>query len=613
MTNPIRRTLVHGGTILTQNEDRDIHEALVIEGDAVLATGALSEMRALAGASARQVDLQGATVLPGLIDNHPHQMHYGSFDAGCIKLYDARDHADILGRIRQRAAMTPPGQWILTTPVGEPHYFIRRSWRDLPEGRLPNRQELDSAAPDHPVMIQAYAPRTPNTCAMNSKALQTLGFTRDLPDVVDNVTIEKDAHGELTGRFHGSVTNYYNGSVFWLTRVSAQALRGDEDFWYRGGLAGQLTAARSGVTAIYEGHAMEPEMIAGYQRMRAEKRLALRVLATLEGAPCALDSGLGLTDEKVRGNFALAAKLKQTTDERFRVDGLTMSSGGAAWPGFMRWDTPYLDPYGNPTHGRAFIAQHLDKEAIEYCLRHDVRLNRLHCSAPDHREFLEWITPHLKDFDVRAREWVVQHNIFIDDESVRRLADLNIHFTATASFCWGKGDMYAERLGEAALKDLSPIGKLFASGANVGLGSDWGPASPFEHMALAQTREMAASGRRLDGPGYSITRQQAIDGWTRNNARLMRWSRIGSLQRGFKADLTIVDRNPLTCAIEDLPKTQVLRTVLDGADIFDTKILPRLDDADLPQERVQDISLAVALRRGGAAHQCTPSCTHPAD
>lgn len=414
----------------------------------------------------------------------------------------------------------------------------------------------------------------------------------------------------MTGLFHGSVTNYYNASVFWLTRVTAQALHTDKDFWYRGGLAGQVTAALRGVTSIYEGHAMDPDLIAAYQRMRDENQLALRVMATLEGAPYALESGLTLTDEKVRGNFALAAKLRQTTDERLRIDGLTMSSGGAAWPGFMRWDTPYFDPYGKPTQGRTFIAQHLEKEAIEYCLRHDVRLNRLHCSAPEHREFLGWIEPYLEQFDVRAREWVVQHNIFVDDDSIRRLADLNIHFTATASFCWGKGDMYAQRLGEAALKDLSPIGKMFDSGANVGLGSDWGPASPFEHMALAQTREMAASGRRLDGPGYSISRQQALDGWTRNNARLMQWKGIGALQPGFKADLTIVDRNPLSCAIGELPGTQVLRTVLDGADIFDTKVLPRLNDADLPEERVQPLDLAAALRRNGG-HRCTSACAHP--
>jgi len=137
--------------------------------------------------------------------------------------------------------------------------------------------------------------------------------------------------------------------------------------------------------------------------------------------------------------------------------------------------------------------------------------------------------------------------------------------------------MYRERLGEQALAHLLPVGKMFASGANVGLGSDWGPASAFEHMALAETHEMAASGCRHDGPGYSINRQQALDGWTVNNARMMHWQGIGALEPGYQADLAIVDRNPLTCGVAELPQTRVLKTVLGGKEVFDAGSLSGLD------------------------------------
>ena len=582
MTLTSQRTLLSGGSVLTQNDKRETHEALALEGDRVLGTGTLSDMRRLAGASARQLDLHGACVLPGLIDNHPHSLHFGSFDAGCVPLYDARDHADILARIRQRAAVTPRGEWILTTPVGEPHYFIRRSWRDLPERRLPNRQELDSAAPDHPVWIQAYAPVVPNVCAMNSKALQVLGFTRDLPDYIDNVFVDKDAHGELTGIFSGYVTNYYNSSRFWLTRVLTQLGPPSDEFWYRGALAGQRAAARRGVTSAYEGHAMDPEHIAAYQRARNEGQLKMRVLATLEAAPLAFDFGMGLADERIRANLALAAKLTQTVDPLFRVNGVTLGVGGPGWSGHMPRNRNYSDPFGRPTCGHSFISGAMEREAIDYCLRNNVRLNLMPTSGRDHRRFLANLETFLAEWDVSARQWVMQHNIFIDDATIGRYAKLHFHLTTTLSFCFGKGDMYRERMGQQALKELIPVGKMFASGANVGLGSDWGPDSPFEHMALAETREFAGSGYRHHGPGYSIGRQQALDGWTINNARLMQWDGIGALQPGYKADLTIVDRNPLTCSIDELPQTRVLRTALDGKDIFDTGSLPRLDEGSLP-------------------------------
>ncbi|WP_260956074.1 amidohydrolase [Pseudomonas citri] len=610
MSKTAQRTLIFGGPVLTQNERRETHEAIVLEGDTVVATGGYDEMRSLAGASALQVDVQGACVMPGLIDNHPHSLHFGSFDANCVKLYDARDHDDIRARIRKRAQVTPPGQWIVTTPVGEPHYFIRKSWRDLPEGRLPNRFELDAAAPDHPVWIQAYAPKLPNVCAMNSKALQMLGFTRELPNFIDDVFIEKDENGELTGIFSGYVTNYYNSSLFWLTRVVAQVLRPSEDFWYQGALAGQVTAAQRGVTSAYEGHSMDPEHIAAYQRARDEGQLSMRVLAALESGSVALDYGLGLTDERVRANFALAAKLTQTVDPMFRVNGLTLGVGGPGWSGQMPTDHPYSDPFGRLTKGRSFVSGAIEREAIEFCLRNNVRLNLMPTSGRDHRRFLESLEPFLGEWDVRAREWIMQHNIFIDDATLERYADLQFHLTTSLSFCFGKGDMYRDRMGEQALKELIPVGKMYASGANVGLGTDWGPSSVFEHIALAQTREFAGSGYRHEGPGYSINRQQALDGWTIHNARLMQWDGIGALKPGFKADLVIVDQNPLTCSIDELSETKVLRTVLGGKDIFDAQVIRRMDDAELAPERLQPLETYTASSYG--AHKCGPNCNHSA-
>jgi predicted amidohydrolase YtcJ len=609
MTQSNSRTLLFGGPIITQNEKRETHDALVLEGDVIVATGALDDMRRLAGSSAREVDLEGASAIPGLIDSHPHFLHYGSFDASCVKLYDARDHADIKERIRARAAVTPRGEWIITTPVGEPHYFTRRSWRDLPEGRLPNRHELDEVAPDHPVWIQAYAPRIPNVCAMNSRALQLLEFTRDLPDRVSDVWIEKDQHGEPTGIFTGSVTNYYNPDTFWLTRVTSQVLRPHDDFWYNGALGGQITAAKSGVTAAFEGHVMDPEHIAAYQRARDEGRLRMRVLAAPSIASYALDIGLGLTDDIIRANMPKANRLRQTTDELFRVNGMTLDRAAYCFPGMIRIGRPYKDPFGRETMGRTFVSQELQKEVIAFALENDVWLNMVHVGYPDHKEFLEALEPFLGKWDIRGREWVTQHNLLIDDATIARYVDLKFHFTSTASFCWGKGDVYIERMGEDIVKDFVPIGKMFDSGANVGLGSDWGPASPFEHMALLETRELAGSGRRLAGPGFSIGRQQAFDGWTINNARLMQWDKIGALKPGYKADITIVDRNPLTCGIGELPKTQVLKTVLGGADIFDTGILRRFDDADLPAERVQSLGKASSLG-GSQPHVCGAQCNH---
>src|SRR4051812_6019852 len=188
--------------------------ALVTRSGRVVATGSDSDMRAVAGAGATVIELGGATVLPGLVDTHPHLFHFSVLEYPLVKLWDATSHDDIVRRIGERAATTPRGDWIMATPIGEPHYFLRRSWRDLAEHVLPDRHVLDRAAPDHPVWLQAWGPTTPNICVFNSAALAALGIERSTASRQSNVWIEKDSNGDPTGRLSGPVNTYYTGDPY---------------------------------------------------------------------------------------------------------------------------------------------------------------------------------------------------------------------------------------------------------------------------------------------------------------------------------------------------------------------------------------------------------------
>jgi predicted amidohydrolase YtcJ len=134
-------TLLYGGTVHAMDGRTPPQEAVLIDGGRVRAIGTRDELSSLAGSRARRIDVDGATILPGIIDTHPHLLHFAARAFHLVDITDARDHDDIVARIRRKAETTPPGEWIRTTPVGEPHYFIRRSYRDLPERRLPDRFE----------------------------------------------------------------------------------------------------------------------------------------------------------------------------------------------------------------------------------------------------------------------------------------------------------------------------------------------------------------------------------------------------------------------------------------------------------------------------------------
>ncbi|WP_432871342.1 amidohydrolase [Microbispora rosea] len=555
-------TVLVGGRIITCDERGSIAEAIAIRDGRVLAVGDSDTVRAQAGTGARVADLGGGIVIPGLIDTHPHLMHFGALAEPLVDLTDVSCHEDIVARIAARAAVTPPGEWIMTTPVGEPHYFIRRSYRDLVEGVLPHRDVLDRAAPRHPVFIQAWAPVVPNVCAMNSLALDLLDIGHATPDRVGDVWIEKDAAGRPTGRLHGSVTNYYcddpfmNGLLRRLPLLQPEAI-----------IPGTRRAMRAfnalGVTAVYEAHLMTFSLIEFYRSLRDQDQLTLRVLCAPEAEPFGVVWSDPLQPPGYRERLDRARDLTDRSDHMFRVDGVTVSPYGPCWPGFARMREAYQDPYGRQTRGRSTVSLEKVGQAIRYCHEKGVRLNIVTSGQAE----TDGVLGRLEELGhvpltTDGRAWLLQHFSFAEPDLVRRAAALGLDITTTMSFSWGKGELVRERFGDHLLPDFIPLARLLDSGLHVAAGTDWGPKNVFEHIALAVEPRYAADGDAAATPG--ISRRRALAMWTSEAAHVLRWDDIGSLRPGNHADLVILDRDPLACPLDELPGTQVVTTMLGG-------------------------------------------------
>ncbi|MEV6338810.1 amidohydrolase family protein [Nocardia vinacea] len=548
---------------------RETAEAIFIEDGRVAAVGSNEELLAAADASVEHKSLDGATVIPGLVDTHPHLMHFTAFRASSLDITDAKSHDDIVAAIRECAAQTPKGEWIQTTPVGEPHYFLRRSSQDLAEGELPDRHVLDRATSEHPVLIRAWAPRVPNVVALNSLALRILGIDALTPDRVSDVWIEKDAAGNPTGILRGSVTAYYNMDPFFndlQTKMPPVILPERVLPAMIESMAGYNAM---GITSIYEGHAMDFPLIDAYRALHAQGLLTLRVQTAPELEANAFPGDPLLSIEQVRENLEQALAIRTLDDDWLRIDGITATITGPCSVGLARWDSGYLDPFGRRTTGKRQVDPEKTRLFYEFCAEHGLRLNVLSLTPDEHDENLALAKEMMAKYNLDRVPWVVQHGIFMREEQAKQFAELGFSMTASMSFTFGKGDMIAERLGAKALELLNPLRHVVDSGIPVAASMDWGPTNPFEQMQLAVTHRISPSGRSNAGPGQVITRAEAFDMWTSGGSAVLGWDGIGRLTPGSYADLAIVDRNPITCDLDALPSTQVLRTTVGGRIVHD--------------------------------------------
>ena len=562
----LRGRTVRSCTFGSSPEDPDTDTVLAHRGR-IVAVGRYQDLSARAGSRAQRVDARDAVIMPGLVDTHPHAMHFAAFKVAAVDLSSAVDHDDIIERIRARAASTPDGEWIMCTPVGEAHYFIRRSYRDLREGCLPDRWALDRATSRHPVIIQAWAPRTPNVVAFNSLALKRLGISEILPERVCDTWIDRDDQGRVTGRLRGSVTNYYTRDPFWLQILSKLPVP-PPALWREGGLAGMAEMNRLGVTAIFESHVMNHAHLAAYRALRAEDKLTCRVLAGLDVADQAFDPHFVPSDAELREIIDFIRGATDTRDDWLRIEGVTMCRTGPCFPGFLRLHEPIRGPYGETRWGTTLLPRRVEETVVSHCAKHDVRLSVLLATPPDFDEFFETVAKLEVENEVRRQEWIVQHAILVNEASARGMKRLGMPCTTSKGFHWGKGELYRERVGEHVLRDLIPMRRLLDCGIKVGAGTDWGPRNVFEQIQLAESCAFAGSNRRNRQDSQAVTRAEAIRMFTRDAGEVLRWPGVGTIAPGNYADLVLLDKDPFVVELDELPAINVLATIVHGMKVW---------------------------------------------
>ncbi|HXH83346.1 MAG TPA: amidohydrolase family protein [Candidatus Tectomicrobia bacterium] len=414
--------IVQGGRILTLDPRRPAATALAVAGGRVAAVGARSDMRAWRGRRTRVVDLHGATVVPGLVDAHAHLDREG-LKALCPSLAGVRSIPALQARLRRLAAGRPPGAWLVTMPLGTPPFY--RDAPALAEGRWPTRADLDAAVPDRPVYIRGiwgYWNRPPVHSVASSAALRAAGITRDTVPP-PGIEIARDAAGEPTGLFveHNAIQVL----EFTLMRAAPRFTHADR---LRALDESQRRYAARGVTAVYEGHGVAPEVLRVYRETHAAGRLRLRCTPALSPTWAGAEEGV-----RAIADLAAWAGGAGLGDDRLRVGGICLHWGGdpevarilhAAQP-YTGW-AGFVESSNDPAAYRAQAAA-----AARHGLRIGTLVTRCLPEVLDVWESIDAETP------IRGLRWVLVHLNTADDKDAARIRRLGAVVTTNPiSYLW---------------------------------------------------------------------------------------------------------------------------------------------------------------------------------
>ena len=513
------------GRILTLDPRRSVVAALAIAGGRILATGARGDARRWRDRRTEVIDLRGATVIPGLVDAHAHLDREG-LKRIHPSLARCRSIADIQRLLLGLAAERKPGEWIVTMPLGTPPFY-QDAPTGLAERRWPTRADLDAAAPDHPVYIRGiwgYWNRPPVYSIANSRALAVAGVTRaSVPP--PGVEILKDGAGEPTGVFveHNAIQVLEFTLLQSVPRFThTERLRALRE--------SQRRYAARGVTAVYEGHGVAPEVLRVYRESHARGQLQLR--CTLAVSPTWTSAAAA------RAIPALAAWAggRGLGDDRLRVGGICLHYGGDAEVArILHASQPY-------TGWAGFVESANDpsayREQAELAARHGLRVNTLVTRClPEVLDVWEDVAAR---HPIRALRWVLVHLNAATPEQMARVHRLGaVATTNPISYLYRSAGDEVARLGGAGEK-LLPHRSLARHRIPYGLATDNKPADPWMAFAAVVARRDMRTGLVVG------ERERLTPAWA--------------------ADLAVLEHDPLTAPLEDLVG-QTARLTLVGGEV----------------------------------------------
>lgn len=533
-------TLFHTGNILTEDSLRPAATWFVVDQGRFLAVGGAGEAPP---PTVHSVDLEGRTVMPGIVDAHIHfvdaALSSGRFDLGAVE-----DTATLRQRIFE-----------LTRTCRDPVIVGRNLPPAVLEGLKSPRAWLDGCVPDRAMLLML---KSGHAAVAGSSALRMLGFGPS--SRINDGSLGRTPTGELDG---------------WL--YEAAAMRALEEAGDRltertlvpAILDQQQRALQYGITTIGD-NTFAPYHLRIYQALEREGLLKLRVRARSYGripATHELMNGMGMRKMGFIGPRNDFDRVRYHAIKHFEDMSLSRPAGAhdRLGPG-----------------GQVFLPE---QKVLDEFLLHPRSTFAFHVQGmPGAENILQaWTQARTK---VDPHRHILDHAGYITPGQVERAADLGLAITVLAPQAYDLDRLLRDysdgtppidtadllnarikvRLAHAALTSDLPYGMdtVFTMYPRVdGL-------NPFGNMAAL------VEGRYPDGtmiPGMqdkTIPIDVALAAYTRNGAYVLGDEQhAGRIMTGTWADFVVLDRDPRTVGPNELKDVQVLRTYVGGEKVYE--------------------------------------------
>lgn len=516
--------ILHRGAIVTLDDQDRRASAVVIRDGNIIAVGPESLLEKYA--AARTIDLSGRMVMPGFVDAHTH---ISGDPKRYIDLTGVRSLVELQDKVRAKAAELGPKEWITGYGWAEDNFA---------ESRLPNRQDLDAAAPLNPVVL---ARAGAHSSVANSMALNLAGITRDTPQPEAGM-IEHDAKGEPTG-----IIRERSDLVERLVPLaSADELRPS----FVAALRAQLAL---GITSIIPAN-VTAEEFSEWERVYRENRgelprAAVQIGWDSEEKLRAFGKRSGDGDEWLR-----VGALKVFVDGGFTGPSaytLAPYKGMPAFRGTLNRPPEQLYQIARAAHGMGWqLGFHtigdggiaLAVDVFDRVLRETPR--------PDHRHYLN------------------HFSMLPPDDTLATMARNSILIAQQPNFTYTLEARYQQTLEGDRLAHNNPVATPMNRGIAVAFSSDILPIGPMVGLYAAVTRK-GRSGA-VHGADERIPMLKALRAYTHGGAYVTREEgRKGTIEAGKAADLIVLSDNLLDRPPEEILKTRVDLTVLGGRVVYE--------------------------------------------